>query len=200
MVEENKEYLIEKLKFEIEETKRKAKETQNNEDVIYAINKIVDNGIKLTKTFLNEFKRHTQQEIDVKQVKDIIDGLYSTVYCSIISTIKNTFLSPENKKTIPNNEMKEFEKFIRKWDKYTIENSGFVLLTEDYEKFRKEIKRLDNSKKIENFYKILETVEKNLNMELLIKKIDELNKNVEEFFRKPNKKKSEPLRFYGDYI
>ena len=73
----------------------------------------------------------------------------------------------------------EISKFIKKWE--WIRNTEKLLLSEDYEKFRNAVRRLDEEGKIKNLYKTLQKMEKEIDLDFKIKEIDELSEKSKSF-------------------
>ena len=182
---------IDKLRLETERIKKKARETGKPIDNAMAIKTIVDNGIKSAKLLMDEIETYSEQGIpeeakeDFKKavlgIKDIINSVYSSIYCSILASLKSTFLDPRNKDKIPQPELEEFKNFLKKWNKYTTEEEEKKFLSDDYKYFKEEVEEIDKSGKIKNFSKCLKKIEEQIEAEKLIQKVNEFKKEYETF-------------------
>ncbi len=145
---------------------------QGNLDV-QKLKKIIENGVQTLELLVKQIESYERRGINTSSIKrtmvPAIRGLYSSMYCSTMSSFDITFNDPSNKKSIPENEVSVFNSFYGRW-KRKVEKGDVA--KEDYEKFVEEVKVYDTPDKIKNISKILKQIEEKIGLNENLKKLD----------------------------
>jgi predicted transcriptional regulator len=141
--------------------------------------KWVDKSIKWCKVMADRILHFRASGVDTSEVQssiiEAVKNLESSLYSTIIGSFHSTFNSEENKKSIPESELTQFNKYMRKWVSRAEKKN---LTPEEYATFKAETAEYESPDKIANITKILKKVEDALHYEKNTNKINAAKEEV----------------------
>ena len=164
-------------KKEFERKYKEEIELKNKKEIEKINNLISDSIAQLEKFRVNAKRDKRLKKVFNTNFDKIINSLYHNIFSTIISTLENSFMTSFEHGTVPEKIFKEFIKFIEPWNLKVNKPNG-IIADEDYSKFKQDAARVNN--KIEGLDKLIIDIEKQFNVDELIKEISDYIKKIEE--------------------
>ena len=133
--------------------------------------KIITDGINKIRDLVENARENPKnKKIIHREFDNMVNGLYSTLYSSVINSLNMSFESSESR--IFPEEMAAFRKMIKPWSTQ-IQESENSILKEDYTKFKIEWEKLKKHKLRSELGEGLEMVENTLRLNEQVNQIDD---------------------------
>ena len=150
-----------------------------NKKEIEKIRNLIFNGIdKLEKIRERGIEDKRIKKVFKNHFDEVIGSLYGSIFSTIIGTLERSVETGFEQGTIKEKEHKDFTNFIKLWSKKA-DDEDFQITKEDYDEFKDDLKKIKKST-LKGLNKLVNNIEKQLDLKELVKEIDNYVQEVEE--------------------